>query len=49
MTTLLLLPAEKSARRVWPVPDTEPVEWTYQRCVYADWITPDVMIRTEEG
>jgi hypothetical protein len=25
------------------------VEWTYQRCVYADWITPDVMIRTEEG
>lgn len=44
-----LTTGEEGARRVWSTPDTEPVVFDKPRCLYADWITPDLMRRTEEG
>jgi hypothetical protein len=47
--TLLLLPDDRAAHRVWPVPDEEPVKFDKPLTCYADWITPDLMRATEEG
>lgn len=47
--TALLTIGEEGARRVWPVPDEEPVVFDKPRCVYASWITPELMRETEEG
>lgn len=48
MTALLTI-GEEGARRVWPVPDTEPVEFSKHACVYASWITRELMRKAEEG
>lgn len=48
MPDLLRLPDDAAAHRVWPVPDAEPVVFDKPRCVYAHWITPDLMRETEE-
>lgn len=48
MTVLLTL-NEEGTRRVWPVPDTEPVVFDKPHCCYASWITPELMRETEEG
>jgi hypothetical protein len=45
----LRLPDELAARRVWALPDQEPVVFDKPRCCYADWITPDLMRAAEEG
>jgi hypothetical protein len=34
---------------VRPVPDAEPVTFDKARCVYAYWITPEIMKEVEEG
>jgi hypothetical protein len=31
------------------VPDPIPVEFSYDPCVYASWITPELMREVEEG
>jgi hypothetical protein len=31
------------------LPDQEPVEFTWSRCVYASWITEELMRETEDG
>ncbi|BDM70568.1 hypothetical protein HEK616_40550 [Streptomyces nigrescens] len=33
--------------RAWP--DQEPAEFTMPQCVYASWLTPELMRETEEG
>lgn len=48
MTDLLTL-GEEGTSRVWPLPDTEPVDFDKPRCVYASWITPELMRAAEEG
>lgn len=49
MTGALLTLNEEATRRVWAVPDVEPVVFDKPRCVYASWITPELMRETEEG
>lgn len=46
---VLLTIGEENARRVWPLPDTEPVEFDKPASCYASWLTPELMRRTEEG
>lgn len=31
------------------VPDPIPAEFTFEPCVYASWITPELMKEVEEG
>lgn len=31
------------------MPDPEPVEFDFPQCVYASWITPEMMREVEEG
>ncbi|MFD9205932.1 hypothetical protein ACFVZM_06590 [Streptomyces sioyaensis] len=40
---------EPDTRVVRPWPDTEPVEFAMPYCVYAYWLTPELMRETEEG
>ncbi|WP_267486665.1 hypothetical protein [Streptomyces sp. DH12] len=40
---------EDNLRRVWPAPDSEPVSFDKPACVYASWITPEIMREVEEG
>jgi hypothetical protein len=47
--TVLLTIGEDGTSRVWPVPDTEPVAFDKPPCVYASWITPELMRAAEEG
>lgn len=49
VTGALLTLNEDTTRRVWAVPDVEPVVFDKPRCVYASWITPELMRETEEG
>lgn len=43
---------EEARRNGWrivrPVPDLEPAVFDKPRCLYADWITPDLMEELEE-
>lgn len=48
MSVLLTL-GEDGARRVWPLPDVEPVTFDKPACVYASWITSELMRETETG
>lgn len=34
--------------RVWPQPDTLPVEFTQAKCCYAYWITEELMRELED-
>lgn len=36
-------------RKVWPMPDQEPVEFPAVRAVRADWITDDMVKDLEAG
>ncbi|MBT2412676.1 hypothetical protein J7I94_19275 [Streptomyces sp. ISL-12] len=40
---------EPNMRIVHALPDTEPVEFDKPQCVYASWITEELMRETEEG
>ena len=44
---------EEARRNGWrivrAVPDLEPVVFDKPRCLYADWITPELMEETERG
>ncbi|MFD5161005.1 hypothetical protein ACFWMJ_23500 [Streptomyces hawaiiensis] len=40
---------EPNTHIVHALPDQEPVEFPWAPCIYASWITPELMRETEEG